>query len=167
MARPTRWDRRYKSADETTPQASYASELARLAPGETLTRVRFQYSLQRVLTTLPFGPDGLIWAVGIQVGTNTAIPTTNPIQNPNLDWIWWEGAAPRGQLGFINSANAQTTVASYAPVASDVRDAKAQRRNDSAVVQSVWLQARAQYQTGQSDMFFAWSASTLVIEAGP
>lgn len=165
MARPTRWDRRYSPLPVGGAAASYTNEIGRLQPGETLTRVRFQYDLSRALFNQAFFPDGLIWAVGIQVTPTTAAPTTNPIDDPNLDWVWWEGTSPRTIALTINSANANTIMKCTAPWPPDTRDGKAQRHNDSAVAQSVWLQARAVTQSGQADMFFSWSSSVLVIEA--
>ena len=165
MARPTRWDRRVSAVPGSTPTFSYTSEIGRLQPGETLTRVRFQYDLSRALANQPFFPDGIMWAVGIQVTPTTALPSTNPMTDPNLDWVWWEGTSPRTIALAVNSANANTTMKCTAPWPPDTRDAKAQRHNSSAVAQSVWIQARSILTTGQSNMFFAWSSSVLVLEA--
>lgn len=166
MARRTRWERAQGAFEDFNQFTVAAVPLAFLQPGETLTRVRFQFSFNAGGKNRTFFTDGLPYVAALQLYPATASsPTTSPITSPNDDWIWWEGFAVTTTGLTINSANGDIFSMASGPHDPDTRDGKAQRVNLDAADQRLWLQIESQLKTDQALIRGSFSASTLILLA--
>ena len=145
----------------------FARPIGDLQPGETLTRIRFNYEAAIVGVDQPFYTEGINYLLAFQLYPATlAVPDRSPVSHQDDSWIWWESCYTRTQIWGLDKDLRQVTYAA-GPVDGGTRDGKAQRRNDSGAVQKLWLQMEAAPGGAQAGLFLSFAVSALIIEAGP
>lgn len=162
MARPTEWRRSAQNYVPTTGAANiHQVKLCDLAPGETLTRVRFNWWAGQEASALPLAGEGVSFALGIQAYEGN-LPTDNPLTSPNADWLWWEWFTMTSEVfgrdddnTFVNSMIGTNMV--------QERDVKAQRAAGESPM-TVWLQT-AGFNAAQGFHDLSYGASCLVLLA--
>lgn len=160
MARPTEWRRSAASyADGGTSSSLHTVKLCDLAPGETITRVRFWYWAGQY-PAFPFSGSGIALGLGIGVfGSGT--PTIWPLSEPNHDWLWWEAFTLQTDT-FVYDPMGEEVNLLTGPEGKYERDGRAQRRNDGQTTESVWLITES-VDGFQGQHYLSYGASCLVM----
>lgn len=160
MARATEWRRTLVTyADGATSAPTHQVKLCDVAPGETVTRVRFSYWMGQYNSEVAFLGTGIGFALGIQLYAGS-LPTDNPATVPNADWMWWEMETLQTDVfDRIDPNRIVNTLTG--PLDPAPRDVKAQREARDTP-HTLWLQTAAQ-DTNQGSHYLTVGASVLVI----
>lgn len=159
--------RNFESFTDPGKASVFAARVGDLAPGETLTRLRFNYEAAIVGVDEAFYTEGINYILAFQLYPGSlTLPDRSPVSHPNDSWIWWESCYTRTQVWGLDKDLKQVSYAA-GPPDGGIRDGKAQRRNDSGAAQTLWLQMEAAPGGAQAELFLSWAASALVIEAAP
>lgn len=146
MPRPLRWARaNVEYADSATQSNAHIWEGPALDEGETVTRIRFNWSAHHVAANAADGAN-LGVAFGIIMGQNgwTAGDVPDPWDFPNADWMWYETGWFQPTL--VSNDHTDIFELDYAPAdQGEYRDVRAQRVAD----------------TGGSSLWFCSANSTL------
>lgn len=134
-----RW---HRSALEYVNSVAYVNnqivETAFIDEGETLTRLRWQFQCLHVDTSTAHS-QGMGVAIGAIVGPEswTAADVPSPWNDPDEDWVWWEGGFFNGELDG-DSTGVQGSTGLY-PRSIEERDVKAQRGPAPAGGNRLWF----------------------------
>lgn len=159
--------RNFEAFTDPGKSSVFAARVGNIQPGETLTRIRFNYEAAIVGLDEPFYTEGINYVLAFQLYPGSLmLPDRSPVSHPDDPWIWWESCYTRTQVWGLNAAGKEVTYAA-GPQDGSTRDGKAQRRNDSAGAETLWLQLEAAPGGAQAELFLSWACSALVIEVGP
>lgn len=162
MARQSEWRRTLVTyADGATSAPTHQVKLCDVAPGETVTRIRFSYWMGQYNSTAAFLGTGIGVALGIQMYEGS-LPTDNPATVPNADWMWWEMETFSTDV-FDRTPSTTLVNTLTGPLDPSPRDVKAQRLAGESPA-TLWLQTAAQ-DTNQGSHYLTVGASTLVLLA--
>lgn len=161
MARQTQWRRTLVAnlaGDGITD--IHNVKLCDLAPGETVTRIRFDYWIGRATLNLANEEFGAPVALGIQL-YHGSDPTAFPALGVNSDWMWWEMAYMTTTV-LDRSSETSFMYAAAGPANKAERDVRAQREAGTAPA-TLWLQTQTPVLGGQATHNLTVGASTLVL----
>lgn len=165
MARQTRWDRFALSFVGGEARTSHVVQLGTFAPGETITRIRFNYFLSSYNAANPLLHDDVVIAVGIDVSESPSAPTPFlPATAPNHDWMWWEGDT-QGLQWYGFGEEAKIVQEARGPMNRQPRDVQAQRRNTGTTDWSLWLKTQSTVEPLQGLHYLGYGVSVLILEA--
>lgn len=127
MARTTTWRRHVGSlVDDGSYGVRHEITTVPIHPGETLTRVRFQYYIDSQDEDLPFFASGSEVVFALQVYAPADIPVLRfPVTHLDDDWLWWETATFRTDV--LTIVDGHTFTNQSGPYDGGYRDSKAQR----------------------------------------
>jgi hypothetical protein len=133
-------------------------------PGETLTRVRFQYWAGVYAGDFPFIADGVEIALGLRLYPPGEIPVTRfPFTHADDDWLWWETFTFKTDVFWIEEGGNEVSEA-RGPIDGGYRDAKSQR--GPVPGEDAWflvLQTQASLTT-QGAHYLSYGLSALVLD---
>lgn len=165
MARTVRIERRIASFDTGGTPVRHEVNLLPIFPGETLTRVRWQFWIGQFQGAIPFAADGVQFGVALQVYAPAEIPVQRfPVTDPNDDWLWWEGVTMRSDVFALRSDGSEINEM-RGPIGDGIRDSKAQRGPITGVdAHFLFLQTQASV-TAQGGHFLSYAVSAIILEA--
>jgi len=166
MARQLRW---FRSPIEYASGAAYSNGFRVqgpfIAPGETLTRLRWQFLCMHV-DEGPAHSLGMGVAVGAIVGPEswTAADVPGPWDSPDEDWVWWEGGFFTGELDGDSTGVVGST--GLYPREPRERDVRAQRGPAPSGGLRLWFATQTSTLSPlQSRHYFSLSYSAGILEA--
>nr|CRY97163.1 hypothetical protein [uncultured prokaryote] len=167
MARTTTWRRAAETyVNDAGNLVSHTTNICPLFPGETLTRVRFQYWAGSYQGDFPFLNDGITCAMSLQVYPTEAFPINRfPVTHPDDDWLWWETFTFKTDVFWIEAGDEISEA--RGPLDGGYRDCKAQRGPiPPGEAHFLVIQTQSTLST-QGAHYLSYGASALVLDPAP